>query len=93
MQILNLSNNELTELTNLPESLETLECENNQLRELDLATTPNLKELICSNNPILILQHVPSSLTKIEMENNPFVNIDNSEEKDGDEKKSKKKLD
>lgn len=93
LQILNLSNNELTELTNLPESLETLECENNQLRELDLATTPNLKELICSNNPILILQHVPSSLTKIEMENNPFVNIDNSEEKDGDEKKSKKKLD
>ncbi len=93
LRILNLSNNELTELKNLPETLETLECANNQLRELDLATTPNLKVLICSNNPILILQHVPSSLDKIEMENNPFVDIDHSDEKEDDKKKSKKKLD
>ena len=93
LRILNISNNELTELQNLPETLETLECENNQLRELDLATTPQLKVLICSNNPILILQHVPNSLDKIEMENNPFVDIDRSEEKEEDKKKSKKKLD
>ena len=74
--------NILGELKNLPESLEKLECANNQLRELDLARTPQLKVLICSNNPILILQHVPPSLDKIEMENNPFVEINNDDEDD-----------
>ena len=50
-----ISNNELQELTNLPETLEILECENNQLKELNLLNTIKLKELICSNNPILVL--------------------------------------
>jgi Leucine-rich repeat (LRR) protein len=73
--------------------LEILECENNQLRRLDLAGTPGLKTLKCSNNPLLMLEHVPSSLVDLEMENNPFVEIDRSKPNETTEKAKNKRFD
>lgn len=85
LQVLRLSDNEIGRITHLPRSLEILECENNQLRQLDLTATTILKTLHCSNNPLLVIQNLPETLTDYVNENNPFVEADIREAEDDPE--------
>jgi hypothetical protein len=85
LRILHISENELEELSGIPESLEEIECEDNNIKRLDLKNAIKLTILKCSNNPILVLENVPSSLTTLETDNSNYI------EMDGEEKGEKKK--
>lgn len=76
LRVLRLSDNELGQITHLTRGLEVLECENNQLRQLNLTDTTILNTLHCSNNPLLAIQNLPDTLTDYSNENNPFVEAD-----------------
>merc|ERR1711906_66570 len=88
----NISDNVLSHLDNLPESLEILECQNNQLQKLDLQYCQQLKKLIASNNPLLLVEHVPNSIEHMEMENNPFTEILREDGSKKDKKKQNQKI-
>ena len=85
LKVLNIYDNQLSVLSDLPSSLERLQAQNNNLKKLSLKEAQSLKQLNVSNNPMLILEHVPDSLEHIEMENNPFTEV----VRDGDLKKGK----
>ena len=72
---LNLSNNHLVTLDDLPKDLETLYCDNNYLKTIDLDGMDKLKVLHCSNNPVLIIEHFPETITDFQMTNNPMTEI------------------
>jgi len=69
-----VSDNELEELM-LPVSIETVHCENNRLKVLDVNGLDNLRDLHCSGNPLLAI-HNASSSVRIDMENNPVLEIE-----------------
>jgi len=73
------------EIVQLPSTLDTLECENNQLRRLDLASCPDLKTLHCSNNPLLVVEHPPAGLEDFDMENSPLMEMEMSRSKISDD--------
>ena len=69
-------NNQLTELPELPDSLETLSCKNNQLTQLP-ELPDSLEILYCSYNQLTELPELPDSLKYLYCENNklPYTNL------------------
>jgi hypothetical protein len=66
---LNLSNNNISNLRNLPPNLTVLYCANNKLIEID--GLPNsLQHLGCNGNEINRITNLPNSLTSINFSNN-----------------------
>ena len=58
LEILDCSDNNITQLDNLPPGLKHLNCRNNQLTHLD-NFPPGLKHLDCSGNKITQLDNLP----------------------------------
>jgi len=55
LKYLNMGNNSALQIDVLLNSIEALECENNNLSQIDLFNVPNLRQLNCSNNLITAL--------------------------------------
>jgi hypothetical protein len=74
---LNWNRQLLTELTNLPKDLEVLECEFNNLEELDFSENrySKLKILKCSNNFLSKIENLPETLEEIYCENNQIKRL------------------
>jgi Leucine-rich repeat (LRR) protein len=79
LKILHCSQNQLSELTNLPPTLQTLYCSENQLITLPnlIEMTPTLKYLWCGNNQITILTNLPPTLQILSCSNNQITELDN----------------
>lgn len=71
---LDLSNNELTTIQNLPESLEELILNNNKLTSFVHNNLPNLKRLKITNNNIVEIK-LSNSIESAYLDNNPITNI------------------
>ena len=72
IKILNYSNNRLTKLPQLPDSLQELHCYCNKLTELP--KLPNsLQRLSCNNNKLKILPELPNSFHKLDCWDNQFI--------------------
>lgn len=63
-----LNMNELTELKNLPASLEELYVNDNKLAVFDFKDTPNLRVLHCKHNPNIKLVNVPRGNVDIKLD-------------------------
>lgn len=66
----------LTELHNLPESLEELDLTGNYLKKIDTKSLKFLKILRISDNELETLDHLPESIEEIECENNQLTKLD-----------------
>ena len=74
LKVLNCSNNQLTSLPTLPQSLEVLQCSLNKLTSLP--TLPqNLKYLICSDNQLTVLHTLPQNLEVLNCSNNQLTSL------------------
>jgi E3 ubiquitin-protein ligase SspH2 len=69
-----LSNNQLTQLPQLPPSLEVLYCHNNFLTQLDKLPS-SLTILWCNNNQIIRLGELPRGLRILSVYNNPMTQL------------------
>jgi hypothetical protein len=78
LQTLDASNNQLTNLPNLPETLEELILTNNKISRFD-QKLPCLKILVASNN---LLKHIeyPNKLGRLEISNNPIKLLGSTKE-------------
>ena len=65
---LDLSNNNFYSISNLPNSLEILDCSNNKINYIIIPN--NLRRLIANNNNISNILHFPSSLEYIDLSKN-----------------------
>ena len=74
LKILICFNNQITELNNLPNTLQKLYCSDNQIIELDIIPS-TLRVLICPNNPFLLNYDY-----EISVENIKRYNIDKQNE-------------
>jgi hypothetical protein len=71
---LNLNNNKIKKLENLPPNLTDLSCSGNEIEELkNLPST--LKNLDCSNNKIKTINNLPSNLISLRCSNNLMKNL------------------
>jgi Leucine-rich repeat (LRR) protein len=68
------SDNQLTSLHSLPESLEILYCSKNKLTSLP-NLPQNLKEVYCSNNQLTSLLTLPENLEKLYCSNNKLTSL------------------
>lgn len=78
---LNLSDNQIHTLEDLPEGLEVLRLNNNRMRVLKLGGMYNLRILHCSSNPMLVIENVPDTLEEFESDNDIISEINNAREK------------
>lgn len=77
-----LQNNELTEIKNLPKSLEELYIQNNKIKHLDFKETPKLKVLHCQNNPNISLANLPQTTLDLQMDETPNGDVSYTDEQD-----------
>jgi hypothetical protein len=76
VKFLNCCNNQITKLTNLPNTLIKLNCSKNKIQKLN--KLPNsLENLNCSQNEIEKLDKLPSSLIELSCEANLLTELDN----------------
>jgi Leucine-rich repeat (LRR) protein len=68
------NNNELTELNELPDSLELLYCDRNKLIRLP-PLPPHLKFLWCDNNQLTEIGEFPPNLEELCCYNNPMTHL------------------
>lgn len=74
---LDCSNNNLTDLYNVPTSLQTLYCQNNKITSFNyLQNCSSLKSLNCSNNQISSLTNLPTSIEFLDCSSNKFTILD-----------------
>jgi len=73
---INISNNQLTKVQNLPHSLEELYCTNNKIEKLIFTEILRLQVLHCSNNKTIILENIPQSIVDFQSENNPYIEVE-----------------
>ena len=98
LQYLNLNNNRLESLTDLPTTLLELECNNNVLKRLDLSPTVVLAKLHCRENPLLTLERLPPTVSAdLEFDSTPFLDVsfrdqDGDGDGDGDNSKGNKDI-
>ena len=78
---LNLSDNHIHTLEDLPEGLDTLRVNNNRMKVLKLGGIENLRILHCSSNPMLVIENVPDTLHEFESDNDIISEINNTREK------------
>lgn len=67
--------NQLTELNDLPASLEELEVSHNKLSKIDFSRTPGLKKFHGSHNQLYILESLPASLEEMNVSHNQLSKI------------------
>jgi Leucine-rich repeat (LRR) protein len=75
-----LSNKNITSLPDLSRftNLQSLDCRNNQITQLDHLTLPSLQELYCNNNQITQLDHLNlPNLQKLDCGYNQITQLDN----------------
>lgn len=72
---LNLSENNIYSLEELPKGLEVLNIDNCGLRVLKLDGILNLRVLHCSGNPGLIIENIPDTLTDLQMDNDVITEV------------------
>lgn len=72
---LNLSNNQLNEITNIPSTIVILNISHNNITQLDLTGLNNLKSLICNNNKLVSIKNIPKNLQEISYYENPLKEI------------------
>ena len=75
-------NNELTEIKNLPKSLEELYIQNNKIKHLDFKETPKLKVLHCQNNPNISLANLPQTTLDLQMDEMANNDVSYTDEQD-----------
>ena len=87
---LNLSDNQISSLENLPVGLEVLKVENCRLKILKLDGLEKLRVLHCSGNIGLVIENLPDTLTDFQCENDVITEINkmrseiNSSEKESE---------
>src|SRR5689334_5997833 len=62
---LSCSDNLLTKLPELPDSVQVIICKNNYLKSLPEKLPPQLVVLDCSHNPLVTLPRLPASLERL----------------------------
>lgn len=90
---LNLTENQITSLEDLPEGLEVLKIDNCRLKVLRLDGLVALRVLHCSGNPGLIIENVPDTLTDFQCDNDVITEInklrgEGQEKEDSPEKRA-----
>lgn len=76
LEILDCSDNNLTEIINIPDTLEELYCQYNKLIKLDNLPS-SLCTLNCSNNSIYQLDNLSDNLCTLNCSNNSIYQLDN----------------
>jgi Leucine-rich repeat (LRR) protein len=72
LKVLYCSENQLTEIVSLPDSLEELLCSFNKLKTLP-SLPPKLKTLICDHNELKTLPPLPQTLYRLNCSNNKLT--------------------
>jgi hypothetical protein len=72
---LNVSNNQLSEIKNLPSTLQILNVSFNNISQIDLLGLHNLKSFICNNNQLISIKNIPKNLQEIAYYKNPLKEI------------------
>ena len=75
LQYMNVSDNYLTSLEGLPESLLWIDATNNRLRTLPNTVPPHLESLYVSYNQIRVIPDMPPSLKLLSADHNPICQI------------------
>ena len=78
LEILDVANNKLTSLTDLPDSLKELYCNENELTKMDFVKLYNLKKVNISGNKITTAENLSEGVEEFLMENNPSITFQNS---------------
>lgn len=73
--VLNCSQNLITSIINIPDTLYDLDCYKNEITQLDLPT--NLTDLNCGRNKLNQLTDIPSKLIKLNCSYNRIQNLRN----------------
>ena len=73
---LNISNNQIEEIANIPEQIEVLDCKFNSLKALS-ELPENLFYLYCQNNEITSLDNLNQKLTHLNCSSNKLVRLEN----------------
>ena len=76
LKILDCSNNNLTQIDNLPLQLIYLNCSFNQIKKMDNLPS-GIEKIICCNNKISILEYLPFSVNHLDCSNNNILLLDN----------------
>jgi len=72
---INLCDNRINSLANLPKDLEILRCENNRMKVLNLTGIVGLRILKCGSNPLLVIEGVPDTLEEFDSDTDIVVEI------------------
>ncbi|MBR5118823.1 MAG: leucine-rich repeat domain-containing protein [Muribaculaceae bacterium] len=73
---LRCNNNNLTNLYDVPTSIQTLNCSNNKITSFNyLQNCSSLKTLNCSNNQISSLNNLPTNIESLDCSSNKFTNL------------------
>ena len=90
LEDLDCSNNEITEIINIPDSLTYLDCSSNKIKDLcnlpisykcinstdgTISITSGLIYLNCSKNNISKLGHLPNNLSGVNCKSNPLTEL------------------
>jgi len=75
---LNLCDNHIHSLEDLPEGLEILRVNNNRMKVLKLGGIENLRILHCASNPMLMIENVPDTLQEFESDTDIISEINNA---------------
>ena len=75
LMVLNCSQNSITSIINIPDTLYDLDCYKNEITHLDLPT--NLIDLNCGRNKLSYLNCIPSKLIKLNCCYNRIQNLRN----------------
>jgi hypothetical protein len=72
---INLCDNRINSLADLPKDLEILRCENNRMKVLNLTGIIGLRILKCGSNPLLVIEGVPDTLEEFDSDTDIVVEI------------------
>jgi len=79
LKSLNINKNKFINLRELPASLESLYCNNNRIKELDLDGIDCLKILHCQNNDMITISNYQNTITDLKMDNHSNLNYEDNE--------------
>jgi len=85
LKTLNLSDNQIHTLADLPKDLEVLKCENNRMKVLKLAGIIALRICLCGSNPLLVIENVPDTLEEFDSDTDIVVQIKQKDNGDDEE--------
>ena len=77
LEWLDISNNHLTKLPIIPESVKILVCSQNKLISINLPFNSKVEHLFCSYNMITSLDNLSSNIIELVCSNNKIIRLDN----------------